>query len=238
MRELAGCGFGSRLRHRIHRLRRADHDASVALFRGTDPVDEPALRLHRHRRPLLHRLFHHAAEEKSRCAGTGARQDRARERPSGRAAHADEGPAAGLQQGQPGRQGAAVRHGGNADRDPAHLRRHDRRHHGQAGGHAQRALQGYATATDLADYLVKKGVPFRDAHEAVALAVRFAAEKGEDLTQLSIEQLRQFSKLIDTEAIGKLSLEGSVASRDHVGGTAPTQVRAAIASARAWLAAR
>jgi len=99
-------------------------------------------------------------------------------------------------------------------------------------------LEGYATATDLADYLVGKGLPFREAHEAVARAVRFAAEKGVDLTQLSVEQLRQFSKLIDTEAIGKLSLEGSVASRDHVGGTAPTQVRAALARARAWLAAR
>jgi len=99
-------------------------------------------------------------------------------------------------------------------------------------------LEGYATATALAAYLVSNGLPFREAHEAVARAVRFAAEKGEDLTQLTIEQLRQFSKLIDTEAIGKLSLEGSVASRDHVGGTAPTQVRAAIARARAWLAAR
>ena len=69
-------------------------------------------------------------------------------------------------------------------------------------------------------------------------AVRFAADKGVDLTQLSVEQLRQFSKLIDTDALGKLSLEGSVASRDHVGGTAPAQVRAAIARARAWLAAR
>jgi argininosuccinate lyase len=102
----------------------------------------------------------------------------------------------------------------------------------------QALLEGYATATDLADYLEGKGLPFREAHEAVARAVRFAAEKGVDLTQLSVEQLRQFSKLIDAEALGKLSLEGSVASRDHVGGTAPTQVRAAIARARAWLAAR
>jgi argininosuccinate lyase len=102
----------------------------------------------------------------------------------------------------------------------------------------QALLEGHATATDLADYLVKKGLPFREAHEAVARAVRFAADKGVDLTQLSVEQLRQFSKLIDAEALGTLSLEGSVASRDHVGGTAPTQVRAAIARARAWLAAR
>ena len=99
-------------------------------------------------------------------------------------------------------------------------------------------MEGYATATDLADHLVRKGLSFREAHETVARAVRFAAEKGVGLSQLSVDQLRQFSKLIDTEALGKLSLEGSVASRDHVGGTAPTQVGAAIVRARAWLAAR
>ena len=99
-------------------------------------------------------------------------------------------------------------------------------------------LEGHATATDLADYLVGKGLPFREAHEAVARAVRFASDKGVDLTQLGIEQLRQFSKLIDADAIARLSHQGSVASRDHVGGTAPTQVRSAIGRARAWLAAR
>jgi len=99
-------------------------------------------------------------------------------------------------------------------------------------------LEGHATATDLADYLVRKGLPFREAHEAVARAVRFASDKGVDVTQLGIEQLQQFSKLIDADAIAKLSHQGSVASRDHVGGTAPTQVRSAIGRARAWLAAR
>jgi argininosuccinate lyase len=98
--------------------------------------------------------------------------------------------------------------------------------------------EGHPTATDLADHLVRRGLPFREAHEAVARAVRFAAEKGVGLTQLSVEQLGQFSKLIDTEVLGKLSLEGSLASRDHVGGTAPAQVRAAIVRAGAWLAAR
>ncbi|HKQ23568.1 MAG TPA: argininosuccinate lyase [Burkholderiales bacterium] len=98
--------------------------------------------------------------------------------------------------------------------------------------------EGHPTATDLADHLVRKGLPFRDAHEVVARAVRFAAENGVGLTQLSVEQLQQFSKLIDSEVLGKLSLEGSVAARAHVGGTAPTQVRAAIVRARAWLAAR
>ena len=92
--------------------------------------------------------------------------------------------------------------------------------------------QGYATATDLADYLVKKGLPFRDAHEAVALAVRAAEEKGCDLAELGLEALRRFSPLIGEDALAVLSVEGSLASRDHVGGTAPEQVRAAIAIAR------
>jgi argininosuccinate lyase len=97
------------------------------------------------------------------------------------------------------------------------------------------ALQGYATATDLADYLVKKGLPFRDAHEAVAHAVRACVDRGCDLSDLSLEELRKFSPLIDTDVFNVLTLEGSVAARNHVGGTAPQQVRAAIARARAQL---
>ncbi|GIK26347.1 MAG: argininosuccinate lyase [Betaproteobacteria bacterium] len=92
--------------------------------------------------------------------------------------------------------------------------------------------QGYATATDLADYLVKKGLPFRDAHEAVALAVRAAEEKGCDLSDLGLDALRRFSPLIGEEALAVLTVEGSLASRAHVGGTAPEQVRAAVARAR------
>jgi argininosuccinate lyase len=92
--------------------------------------------------------------------------------------------------------------------------------------------QGYATATDLADYLVKKGLPFRDAHEAVALAVRAAEEKGCDLPDLGLDALRRFSPLIGEDALAVLTVEGSLASRAHVGGTAPEQVRAAIARAR------
>ncbi len=95
--------------------------------------------------------------------------------------------------------------------------------------------QGFATATDLADYLVKKGLPFRDAHEAVALAVRAAEEKGCDLAELGLEALRRFSPLIGEDVLAVLSVEGSLASRDHVGGTAPEQVRAAIAAARKTL---
>ncbi|HYR05523.1 MAG TPA: argininosuccinate lyase [Gallionella sp.] len=97
------------------------------------------------------------------------------------------------------------------------------------------ALQGYATATDLADYLVKKGVPFRDAHEAVALAVRFAEQRSCDLGDIGLAELQQFSSLIDQDVYQVLSLEGSLASRDHTGGTAPRQVESAIARARANL---
>jgi len=98
------------------------------------------------------------------------------------------------------------------------------------------ALQGYATATDLADYLVKKGLPFRDAHEAVALAVRFAEQNGVDLSDISLSELKDFSTLIEDDIYQVLSLEGSLASRNHIGGTAPNQVQAAIARARAKLA--
>jgi argininosuccinate lyase len=98
------------------------------------------------------------------------------------------------------------------------------------------ALQGYATATDLADYLVKKGLPFRDAHEAVAHAVRTCVDANCDLADLSLEQLRAFSPLVGEDVFEVLTLEGSVAARDHVGGTAPNQVRAAIARVRQQLA--
>jgi argininosuccinate lyase len=98
------------------------------------------------------------------------------------------------------------------------------------------ALQGYATATDLADYLVKKGLPFRDAHEAVAHAVRACDDLKIDLAEMSLEQLRAFSPLVGEDVFAVLTLEGSVAARDHVGGTAPNQVRTAIARVRQQLA--
>jgi argininosuccinate lyase len=99
------------------------------------------------------------------------------------------------------------------------------------------AMEGYATATDLADYLVRKGLPFREAHEVVAKAVRHAVAAGRDLSQLSVQELRAFSPRIGDDVAACLSLEGSLASRNHPGGTAPVQVRAAIARARAALAA-
>jgi argininosuccinate lyase len=94
------------------------------------------------------------------------------------------------------------------------------------------ALEGHATATDLADYLVRKGVPFRDAHEAVARAVREAERAGVDLAELPLAKLKSFSRHIDQDVRKLLTPEGSVAARDHVGGTAPAQVRKAIALAR------
>ena len=98
------------------------------------------------------------------------------------------------------------------------------------------AREGFATATDLADYLVRRGVPFRDAHEAVARAVRRAESKGVDLDALSLAELRGFSDRVGDDVRTVLTLEGSVASRDHEGGTAPAQVTKAIAAARAALA--
>jgi argininosuccinate lyase len=97
------------------------------------------------------------------------------------------------------------------------------------------ASEGFATATDLADYLVRKGVPFRDAHEAVAQAVRHAEQKACDLAELPLADLQRFAPLVDEDVFRALTLEGSVASRDHPGGTAPARVLAAAQAARAAL---
>ncbi|MBE0438365.1 MAG: argininosuccinate lyase [Gammaproteobacteria bacterium] len=94
------------------------------------------------------------------------------------------------------------------------------------------ALRGYATATDLADYLVRKGVAFRDAHEVVGLSVAYGIKHNKDLSELSLDELRSFSDQIDEDVFEVLTLEGSVAARDHLGGTAPNQVRSAIRYAR------
>jgi argininosuccinate lyase len=94
------------------------------------------------------------------------------------------------------------------------------------------ALKGYATATDLADYLVRRGIPFRDAHEIVGKAVRLGIETSRDLSELKLEELTTLSNLIGDDVFEVLTLEGSLKARDHLGGTAPVQVRAAIAKAR------
>ncbi|WAW09227.1 argininosuccinate lyase [Oxalobacter vibrioformis] len=90
------------------------------------------------------------------------------------------------------------------------------------------ALEGYATATDLADYLVKKGLPFRVAHEVVARAVRTCVEKNCDLSDLTLEEMQAFSPLIEADVMSVLTLEGSISARNHAGGTAPKQVRKAV----------
>ncbi len=99
----------------------------------------------------------------------------------------------------------------------------------------QAAFEGFATATDLADYLVKKGMPFRDAHEVVALAVRHAVDQSVDLSELSLETLQDFSEMITKDVFDVLSLDGSVNSRNHTGGTAPAQVRASITRVRSLI---
>jgi argininosuccinate lyase len=96
----------------------------------------------------------------------------------------------------------------------------------------QAALRGYATATDLADYLVRKGTPFRDAHEVVGLSVAYGIKHKKDLSELTLEELQQFSANIEQDVFEVLTLEGSVAARNHLGGTAPEQVKAAIQKAR------
>jgi argininosuccinate lyase len=98
------------------------------------------------------------------------------------------------------------------------------------------ALKGYATATDLADYLVKKGLAFRDAHEIVAHAVKTAIGSGVDLSQLPLAELQKFDARIDKDVFDVLSLRGSLNARDILGGTAPAQVRAQVARHRARLA--
>lgn len=98
------------------------------------------------------------------------------------------------------------------------------------------ARQGFSTATDLADYLVRKNVPFRDAHEVVGKAVAMGVSTGKDLSELTLEELQQFSDKIEADVFDVLTLEGSVESRNHVGGTAPEQVRKAIALAQTELA--
>ena len=100
------------------------------------------------------------------------------------------------------------------------------------------ALRGFSTATDLADYLVRKGVAFRDSHEIVGSAVGYGVKTGKDLGEMSLEELQQFGDMITDDVFDVLTLEGSVSARDHLGGTAPNQVRAAAKRATEKLALR
>lgn len=97
------------------------------------------------------------------------------------------------------------------------------------------AKRGFSTATDLADYLVRKGIPFRDSHEIVGKSVAYGIETGKDLSDMSLEELQQFSSEISDDIFDVLTLEGSVAARDHIGGTAPNQVRKAVVTAKELL---
>jgi argininosuccinate lyase len=97
------------------------------------------------------------------------------------------------------------------------------------------ARQGFSTATDLADYLVRKGIAFRDAHEIVGRAVRYGVDNDKDLADMKLTELQAFSDVIEDDVFDVLSLEGSMAARNHAGGTAPRQVRTAAAAARKQL---
>ena len=92
--------------------------------------------------------------------------------------------------------------------------------------------QGFATATDLADYLVRKGLPFREAHEVVGSAVKAAETQGKDLADLTLAELQAFSPLVQSDVAQALTVEGSLSARNHIGGTAPAQVKAAVARAK------
>ena len=100
------------------------------------------------------------------------------------------------------------------------------------------ARRGFSTATDLADYLVRAGVAFRDAHEIVGLSVAYGIKTKKDLSEMTLDELRQFSDQIQADVFEVLTLEGSVSARDHIGGTAPEQVRAAIGRGRELVAQR
>ncbi len=100
------------------------------------------------------------------------------------------------------------------------------------------ALRGFSTATDLADYLVRKGIAFRDSHEIVGKSVAYGVKTGKDLGEMTLEELQQFSDSITEDVFEVLTLEGSVSARNHIGGTAPDQVRAAVKRGRHLLATR
>ncbi len=100
------------------------------------------------------------------------------------------------------------------------------------------AKRGFSTATDLADYLVRKGIAFRDSHEIVGKSVAYGIETNKDLSEMSLEELKQFSDIIEQDVFEVLTLEGSVAARDHIGGTAPAQVKQAVTTAKAVLSER
>ena len=200
----------------------AGHDARLAPVRRAGAVDEPARGLHRPGRPLLHRQLDHAAEEEPRRARAGARQGRPRQRQPGRPADPDEGPALAYNKdNQEDKEGLFD----TVDtlRDTLTI------FADMAGGIKVKAdnmraaaLQGFATATDLADYLVKRGLPFRDAHEVVAHAVRDCEQRGCDLADLTLAELQAYNADIGEDVHQVLTLEGSVAARKHVGGTAPS----------------
>ena len=189
-------------------------------------------------RRLLHRLLHHAAEEEPGRARAGARQ--------GGRIFGHLMALLTLMKGQP----LAYNKDNQEDKEPLFdtvdnlkgspqgLRRHDGCMRCNAAAMREAARRGFATATDLADYLVRRGMPFRDAHEVVGKTVAHCIARGCDLENLTLDELRQFAPSVEADVVKVLTPEGSVAARDHFGGTAPRQVRAAVERAKTRLISR
>ena len=194
-----------------------------------------ALRFRHPPRRLLHRLLDHAPEEESRRAGARAGQGGAGARRARGPPRSHEGPAARLQPGQPGGQGTVVRRCGHGARMPRRVHRNGWGDRNEPGGAPRRGRAGGTLPRrTLADYLVRGGMAFRDAHAAVGRAVGRAVETGRELEELDPEELRELcGEAVGDEVRAVLSLDGSVASRAHPGGTAPVRVREAIGAARA-----
>ena len=210
--------------------------ASVHLSRFAEEIviwTSPLVGLVRLSDKFTSRLVDHAAEAQPRCRRTGARQDRPRDRRADRVADRDEGPAAGLSKGhaggQAGRDGSVRRAVAGDPGDD----RNGCRHGAGRGADESAAGEGYATATDLADWLVRTlKMPFRDAHHVTGRIVAKAAEDGVALHQLPLKAMQAVEPKITADALAVLSVEASVKSRTSYGGTAPKNV---LAQAKAWL---
>ena len=217
-------GQRPRLRRRVLLRRRADRRAPVPAGGGGRALDVDRVRLGPAGRRLGDRLLDHAAEEEPRHRRAGPRQGRPVRRQPDRAAHDAQGPAAGLRPGPAGGQGAGLRLRGAAAPAAARGHRHGRHPHAAAGGVEAAAPQGFALATDVAEWLVSNGVPFRSAHEISGAMVAFCEEAGLELDELDDEQLAGIDERLTPEVRTVLHVEGALAARRARGGTAPERV--------------
>ena len=211
-------GERPRLRGRVPLRRRHDRRPPVPAGRGGRAVVEPRVPLGRPVRRLLDRVLDHAAEEEPRRRRAGPRQVRPADRSPDRPARHAEGPAAGLRPRPAGGQGAGLRRGRHAARGAARDRRHDR--HDDASTSTcwpASAPEGFALATDVAEYLVRQGVVFREAHEAVGRLVVWCTEHGCDLHEVSDADLAALDPHLTPDIRSVLSVAGALAARSTPG---------------------